>query len=205
MDFSKLSLGSKVVAGAGILLLIDSFLHWQEVNFGPVSAGASMWHGWGVLIGITLLAILAWEAAQLADTKIAVGPLSPSMVTMLLSALLVLFTLIKVLSNDYVASWAWVGLVLSIVIGVGAWMNMQAAGESLGDIKSSFSGTPAAATPRARAARRTRRACGGGPAGVQFRPGRRSDVTGGPGAEKPPGFRGLPVLASLASFRRGEV
>ncbi len=147
MDFSKLSLGSKVVAGAGILLLIDSFLHWQEVNFGPVSAGASMWHGWGVLIGITLLAILAWEAAQLADTKIAVGPLSPSMVTMLLSALLVLFTLIKVLSNDYVASWAWVGLVLSIVIGVGAWMNMQAAGESLGDIKSSFSGTPAAAAP----------------------------------------------------------
>jgi hypothetical protein len=144
MDFSKLTLGSKVVAGAGILLLIDSFLHWQEVNFGPVSAGVTMWHGWGVLIGLTLLAILAWEAAQLADMKIAVGPLSPSMMTMLLSALLVLFTLIKVLSNDYVASWARVGLVLSIVIGVGAWLNMQAAGESLGDIKSSFSSAPAA-------------------------------------------------------------
>jgi hypothetical protein len=141
MDFSKLTLGSKIVAGAGILLLVDSFFHWQEVNFGPISAGVTMWHGWGVLIGLTLLAILAWEAVQLTETKIAVGPLSPTMVTMLLAALLVLFTLIKVLSNDYVATWAWVGLVLSIVVGVGAWMNMQEAGESLGDLKSSF--TPA--------------------------------------------------------------
>jgi hypothetical protein len=112
-----------------------------------------MWHGWGVLIGLTLLAILAWEAAQLTETKIAVGPLSPTMVTMLLAALLVLFTLIKVLSNDYVATWAWVGLVLSIVVGVGAWLNMQEAGESLGDLKSSFTQTgPGAPAPAAEAA-----------------------------------------------------
>jgi hypothetical protein len=137
MDFSKLTLGSKIVAGAGILLLIDSFFHWQEVNFGPISAGVSMWHGWGVLIGLTLLAILAWEAVQLTETKIAVGPLSPTMVTILLAGLLVLFTLIKVLSNDYVATWAWVGLVLSIAVAVGAWLNMQEAGESLGDLRSS--------------------------------------------------------------------
>ena len=148
MDFSKLTLGSKIVAGAGILLLVDSFFHWQEVNFGPISAGVTMWHGWGVLIGLTLLAILAWEAVQLTETKIAVGPLSPTMVTMLLAALLVLFTLIKVLSNDYVATWAWVGLVLSIVVGVGAWLNMQEAGESLGDLKSSFTQTgPSAPAP----------------------------------------------------------
>jgi hypothetical protein len=151
MDFSKLTLGSKIVAGAGILLLVDSFFHWQEVNFGPISAGVTMWHGWGVLIGLTLLAILAWEAVQLTETKIAVGPLSPTMVTMLLAALLVLFTLIKVLSNDYVATWAWVGLVLSIVVGVGAWLNMQEAGESLGDLKSSFTQTGPSA-PAAEAA-----------------------------------------------------
>jgi hypothetical protein len=158
MDFSKLTLGSKIVAGAGILLLIDTFLHWQEVNFGPISAGVTMWHGWGVLIGLTLIAILAWEAVQLTETKIAVGPLSPTMVTILLAGLLVLFTLIKVLSNDYVATWAWVGLVLSIAVGVGAWLNMQEAGESLGDLKSSVtpagSSTPAPA-PEAPAAQET--------------------------------------------------
>jgi hypothetical protein len=75
------------------------------------------------------------------------------MVTMLLAALLVLFTLIKVLSNDYVATWAWVGLVLSIVVGVGAWLNMQEAGESLGDLKSSFTQAgPSAPAPAAEAA-----------------------------------------------------
>ena len=157
MDLSKLTLGSKIVAGAGILLLVDSFFHWQEVDYGPISAGVTMWHGWGVLIGLTLLAILAWEALQLTETKIAVGPLSPVMVTLLLSALLVLFTLIKVLSNDYVATWAWVGLVLSLAVGVGAWMNLQESGESLGDLKTSVSSggssaAPASAAPPAAAA-----------------------------------------------------
>jgi hypothetical protein len=149
MDFSKLSLGSKVIAGAGILLLIDSFFHWQEVNVGPYSAGVNMWHGWGVLVGLILLVILAWEAAQLAQMKIAVGPLSPSMLTMLLSALLVLFTLIKVVTNDYVTVWAWIGLVLSVGVAVGAWLNMQAAGESIGDLKSSFTPATKPAAPPA--------------------------------------------------------
>jgi hypothetical protein len=135
MDFSKLSLGSKVILGAGLLMLIDSFLHWQEVSIGGFSAGTSMWHGWGVLVGLLLLAILAWEGARLADIKIAVGPLSPSMVTIVLSALLVLFTLIKVLADNYVAIWAWIGLVLAAGVAVGAWRNMQAAGETLGDLK----------------------------------------------------------------------
>ncbi len=149
MDFSKLTLGSKVVLGAGILLLLDSFIfRWQEVSVGPFSVGNKMWHGWGVLVGLTLLAILAWEVAQLADVKVEL-PLSPAMVTMLLSALLVLFTLIKVLTDDYVTSWAWIGLVLSIGVGVGAWLNMQSAGESLGDLKSSFGsgGSSAPAAP----------------------------------------------------------
>jgi hypothetical protein len=145
MDFSKLTLGSKLISGAGILLLIDSFLHWQSVTIGPISAGVSMWHGWGVLVGLTLLALLAWEAAQIADVKITAGPLSPSMLTMVLSALLVLFTLIKVLADNYVASWAWIGLVLSIVVAGGAWLNMQAAGESLADLRASV--VPAGASP----------------------------------------------------------
>ena len=152
MDLSKLAIGSKVVLGLGVLLLVDSFLHWQEVSFGPVSAGVSMWHGWGVFVGLVLLAILAWEAAQLAGIKIALGALSPSMVTAGLSALLVLFTLIKVLTNDYVASWAWIGLVLSAGVAAGAWMNMKAAGESLSDLKSSVTAAASTASAAAKTA-----------------------------------------------------
>jgi hypothetical protein len=157
VDLSKLTVGSKIVLGLGVLLLIDSFLHWQEVTFGPVSAGVSMWHGLGVVVGLLLLAILAWEAAQIAGLKIPVGPLSPSMVTAGLSALLLLLTLLKVLTNDYVATWAWIGLVLSAGVAVGAWLSMQAAGESLSDLRTSVASaasnaaasarTPAASSP----------------------------------------------------------
>src|SRR6478752_7659318 len=147
VDLSRLTLGSKVVAGLGVLLLIDSFLHWQEVSFGPISAGVSMWHGLGVIVGLLLLAILAWEAAQIAGIKVAVGPLSPSMVTAALSALLVLFTLLKVLTNDYVAVWAWIGLLLSIGIAAGAWLGMKAAGESLADLTSSVASAASNAKP----------------------------------------------------------
>lgn len=152
MDLSKLTLGSKVVIGAGVLLLIDSFLHWQEVTVGPFTAGVTMWHGWGVLIGLVLLAILAWEAAQIADMKFAIGSLSPSMLTILLSALLLLFTLIKVLSNDFVAVWAWIGLVLAAAVAVGAWLNMKEAGESFGDLTASVSSSASSATAAARSA-----------------------------------------------------
>ena len=152
MDLSKLTMGSKVVLGGGVLLLIDSFLHWQEVSFGPISAGVSMWHGWGVLIGLLLLAILAWEAVQLLNIKIALGPLSPSMVTAALSVLLVLFTVIKVLTNDYVAVWAWIGLVLAAGVAAGAWLTMKTAGESLSDLRTSVTDAATSATAAARAA-----------------------------------------------------
>jgi hypothetical protein len=156
MGLSKLTVGSKLVVGAGVLLLIDSFFHWQEVSFGPISAGISMWHGWGVLIGLLLLAILAWEAAQIAAIKIALGPLSPSMVTAGLSALLLLFTLIKVVTNSYVAIWAWIGLVLAAAIAAGAWLNMQAAGESLSDLKTSVTAAASQATAGAKTAAASR-------------------------------------------------
>jgi hypothetical protein len=156
MGLSKLTVGSKLVIGAGVLLLIDSFLHWQEVSFGPISVGVSMWHGWGVLIGLLLLAILAWEAAQIAAIKIALGPLSPSMLTAGLSALLLLFTVIKVLTNSYVAVWAWIGLVLAAAIAAGAWLNMKAAGESLSDLKTSVTAAASQATAGAKTAAASR-------------------------------------------------
>jgi hypothetical protein len=143
MDFSKLTLGSKVLSGAGLLLLLDSFLHWQEVSI-PVSIGVSMWHGWGIVVGLTLLVILAWDALQSAEVKVSVGPLSQSMVTMVLSALLVLFTLIKVLHDSDVTVWAWIGLALSIGVAIGAWLSGQEVGASQADPKPANAEVPEA-------------------------------------------------------------
>jgi HAMP domain-containing protein len=59
---------------------------------------------------------------------------------------------IKVITNDYVATWAWIGLVLSAGVAVGAWMRMQAAGESLSDLKSAAAAAASSARTTAPAA-----------------------------------------------------
>ena len=46
-DMSKMSMAGKIIAGAGILLLIDSFLKWQKVCFdfgGVAGLGEKMNH-----------------------------------------------------------------------------------------------------------------------------------------------------------------
>lgn len=160
MDISKLSHGAKVVLVATIVFLIVSFFNWQEVELGAFgSAGVSMWHGVGWIAGLLAIVIVVWQAIRLANINLEVG-VTPSMVTAALSVLLVFFTVIKVLvDNEFRTFWAWLGLALSIVIVVGAWMNMQAAGESLGDVRDRVSsmtagagGAGAAAAPEAPAA-----------------------------------------------------
>ena len=58
-DMSKMSIASKIIMGAGILLLIDSFLSWQKVcasdilgdiaGVGDICASANAWGGSGGL------------------------------------------------------------------------------------------------------------------------------------------------------------
>ena len=43
-----LPLGRQLILGAGVLLFIDSLLHWQQYDSGPFSAHRNAWHGfWG--------------------------------------------------------------------------------------------------------------------------------------------------------------
>jgi hypothetical protein len=159
----KLSLGAQVTLGAGVLFLIFSFLNWFEVKH--TSYGESMWHGIGVVAGLLLLAVLIWEGLRVAGAKIEVG-ISHSMIGAGLAVLLLLFTFIRFIDKpgggiaDSIIDrtvWAWLGLILAIVVVVGAWLGMQAAGESMADVKatlssmtssaSSTSTEPAAAAP----------------------------------------------------------
>ena len=158
MDISKLSHGAKVVLVAGIVFLITSFFNWFEVT--DTSFGESMWHGVGFLAGLLLLALIVWQAIRLANINLEIG-VTPSMITAALAALLLIFTFIRFISkpgsglaDDLVdrTFWAWLGLILAIVIAVGAWMNMRAAGEGLGDVRDrvqSMTGSGAASEPAA--------------------------------------------------------
>jgi len=151
MDISKLTHGVKVVLGASIAFLIVSIFHWQEISIGAFSVGVSMWHGWGVLAGLLAIAIIVWEGLRLANMKIEIG-LTPAMVTAALSILLLFFTILKVLLDNYRTVWAWLGLLLAIFVAVGAWANMKALGESISEMGTSMKAAAGSAAAAAKAA-----------------------------------------------------
>jgi cation transport ATPase len=141
---NELSHGAKVVLGAAIAFLIVSFFNWQEVDLGPIGeAGVSMWDGIGWLAGLLAIALIVWQAIRLANINVEIG-VTPAMVTAALALLLLIFTFIKFLvDNEFRTFWAWLGLALAIVVAVGAWLNMQAAGESVQNVMDRFGSRPA--------------------------------------------------------------
>ena len=146
MDISKLSHGAKLIIGGTVAFLIVSIFNWQEVDIsGIASVGRSMWHGWGVLAGLLAIALLVWEVIRLANINVAM-PVTPAMTSAALAVLLAIFTVIKFLAdNEFRTFWAWLGLILAIAIVVGAWLNMQAAGEGLADIRTQVGSAASAA------------------------------------------------------------
>jgi hypothetical protein len=134
-QLQALSLAKKLILGGGILLLIDSFLDWQQVSgevFGQdVSAGQSAWHGfWGVMLGLMTIVLIVWVVARMFNVEIP-GAVPEALVALVLSALILLFAIIKVISDDFVHWPAYVGIVLAALIAYGAFRNFQESGESL--------------------------------------------------------------------------
>jgi len=120
--------GLQLMLVAGVLLLIDTFLNWQEVSVLGISAGRNAWHGWGVLVGLLTILLLVWLVARIAAPDVRL-PVSDTMAGAALGALILLFTLIKILAdNEFRTGWAWIGLALAALIAVGAWLQVTAGG-----------------------------------------------------------------------------
>lgn len=136
--FTALSRGMQLMLVAGVLLLIDTFLSWQKYD-GPGSEFAEQlgvsdelsrnaWHGVGVIVGLLTVVLVGWLIVRLAAAHIEL-PVSHAMTGAVLGVLILLFTIIKVLADNEYRNWpAWVGLLLAIVIAVGAWLSVQEAG-----------------------------------------------------------------------------
>jgi hypothetical protein len=145
-DMSKMSTAEKLLAGGSILLLIDSFLPWQRVCIdlggledlvgGGGCGSISMWSGSGGFAGIIagLLAIALVVVGVLSMTGSAssmnMGSMSMDKLLGFLGLGVAGFGLLKfllVLTNA--PGWAaFVGLVLLVAIGYGAWQKVQASG-----------------------------------------------------------------------------
>jgi hypothetical protein len=127
----KLSLNAQLVLLGTIVYVIDSFLSWQSYNFSIGTYSRTEWNGIGVVAGLLVLLLLAWELGRAFDLKVAIGSLSPSVVSVVLAELLLVFTVIKFLSSSARAYGAWVGLVVAIVIGVVGYLRGKEEGAQM--------------------------------------------------------------------------
>ena len=130
--FNALGRGAQIMLVGAILLLIDLFLPWQSFDF-PEPISDVNWSGWrgfaGVVLGLLTIIVLAWCIVRLASVDIPL-PVSTAMTAALLGTLVLIFAIIKILTilGDEQTVWAWLGLVLAIVVAVGAWQTVQEAG-----------------------------------------------------------------------------
>ena len=158
--FNALGRGAQMMLIGAVLLLIDLFLPWQD--FGNefsdavgVDASFSGWRGFaGVVLGLLTIVLLAWLIVRIASVNIPL-PVSTAMTAALLGTLILIFAIIKLLTilGDEATFWAWIGVALAVVIAVGAFQTVQAAG-GIDTLKSEMPamGSPGSSEPAAPAA-----------------------------------------------------
>ena len=136
---------AQLLLGAGVLLVVDTFLPWQNLSLGSFSYSWNAWHGVkGVLLGVLTIALLVW--ALLVWLAPALGLALPARVadgpaTLALGVLVFVFAAVKNIRDDYSAWGSYVGVVLAAGVAAGAWLTHQRSGSSLPDARTSGSRT----------------------------------------------------------------
>jgi hypothetical protein len=130
--FNALGRGAQLMLVGAVLLFIDMLFAWQSVDL-PEPFGDYTRKGWygaaGIILGLLVIVLLAWLIVRIASVNIPL-PVSTAMTAALIGTLVLIFAIIKFLSilGDEQTIWAWLGLVLAVVIAVGAFQTVQEAG-----------------------------------------------------------------------------
>lgn len=144
-QLANLSMPRKLLLGAGVFLLICSFLPWYHVSIGGLGgASANGWHGVGVVTWLLVIALLAVEGSRIAG----VLPLKEGqaeLASLGAAGGAVVFGVIYViarLSDGYLGFGFYLGLIGLVVLAYGAFglYRSGAAVTAFKDIQSS-SGT----------------------------------------------------------------
>jgi hypothetical protein len=142
-DISKMSTAEKLMAGGSILLLLDSFLPWQRfcADLGALGGNlcvgsVSAWQGsggiFGVLMGLGAIAMIVLGVLSMTGSMASMnmGTMSMDKLLGFLGLGTAAFGLLKfifVLTNN--PGWAaFVGLILLVAVGYGAWQRVQSSG-----------------------------------------------------------------------------
>ena len=117
----KLSTEAQVILGCGVVYLLFSFFHWQQVGALGYTFGVSEWSGIGVVAGLVAVLVVGWEVVRMFSIQVPLGGLSVGLVSVGIALLLTLLTVITFLTHSTARHWpAWIGLLLSIAIGAAA-------------------------------------------------------------------------------------
>ena len=131
VDLNKLTLGEKIVAGAGILLVVDLlFLPWHDIDLGfglgsvSRSATESPNGFWGLLALLLTIAIVVVLALRnFTDTKLPDLPVPwPQAIFYACLAVLGLLVLKLVIEMDFLGFGAWLGLLLAAGMAYGGFL-----------------------------------------------------------------------------------
>lgn len=129
---NALGRGAQLMLVGAVLLFVDMLFAWQSVDL-PAPFGDYTRKGWygaaGVILGLLTIVLLAWLIVRIASVNIPL-PVSTAMTAALIGTLILIFAVIKFVSilGDEQTIWAWIGLVLAVVIAAGAFQTVQEAG-----------------------------------------------------------------------------
>jgi hypothetical protein len=158
-QWNALPLSRKLLLGAGVLLLIDTFFAWQKwsaevAGVEVISVKANAWHGFfGVVLGLLTIALLGWLIARLLGVELPAA-IPDGVATLAVGGGILVCALLKNLIDDYSAWASYVGVVLAAGVAYGAWLAFQESGESLPSMgaASSDAAAPPPAEPPSRPA-----------------------------------------------------
>ncbi|HUR22767.1 MAG TPA: hypothetical protein VMZ73_02740 [Acidimicrobiales bacterium] len=142
MDFSKLTLGNKIVLGAGVLLILDLlFFPWHNVSVGGIvdvnrTGVQSPNSFYGVLALLLALVMVAQVVvSKLTTAKLPDIPLPWSRVHLIAGIAVLALLLLKLLvETSFLGFGAFLGLILAAALAYGGYTISQegpsAAGEA---------------------------------------------------------------------------
>jgi hypothetical protein len=131
----KASTASKVLLIGSLLYFVSLFFRWDasicvDTRIGTIcGSGENGFTNVGILNTVIVIAIIVMEVVSLADVRIDLGtPAQRMQVEASLAFALVFFTVIKILVNvDGIKSFAFIGLVLSLVVAYGGYLRWEEA------------------------------------------------------------------------------
>ncbi len=99
-----------------------------------------------MILGLLTIALVAWVAVRAFGIDIPIN-VPDGLTSLALGVLILLFAVIKNLSDDYSTFWSYVGIALAAIVAYGTWLIFQSSGESLPQMSSGGSSTPSSPTP----------------------------------------------------------